>query len=155
MKAEKGFFDALFDREMLDKLFPPERTDQFFDALLGDAAEGAYDIRLAYKGLQESRLNFELELHQRPGKCLVCSLTYGLPTVFSRHPVINIQGVVDQIARHVDGRGLQRDGRDPWADAAAGPWGEPRIFHPNCMWSRWSSISNDSRRARVVRKGRV
>ena len=105
MKAEKGFFDALFDREMLDKLFPPERTDQFFDALLGDAAEGAYDIRLAYKGLQESRLNFELELHQRPGKCLVCSLTYGLPTVFSRHPVINIQGVVDQIARHVDGRG--------------------------------------------------
>jgi len=98
-------FDALFDPETLSRMFPPERADQFFDALLGDADEGAYDIRLAYKGMQENRLTFDIELHQRPGKCLVCSLTYGLPTVFSRHPVIDIQGVVDQIALHMEGNG--------------------------------------------------
>jgi len=105
MNSNNEFFDALFDQETLDQMFPPERADQFFDALLGDAEEGAYDIRLAYKGMQNSRLAFDIELHQRPGKCLVCSLTYGLPTVFSRHPVINIQGVVDQISRKMDGQG--------------------------------------------------
>ena len=35
---------------------------------------------------------------QRPGKCLACNLTYGLPQVFSRHPIINIQGVADDVA---------------------------------------------------------
>ncbi len=106
MNSDKNrSFDALFDQETLSNMFPPERADQFFDALLGNADEGAYDIRLAYKGMQESRLTFDIELHQRPGKCLVCSLTYGLPTVFSRHPVIDIQGFVDQIARHMEGHG--------------------------------------------------
>ena len=105
MNRDKVFFDTLFNQETLDQMFPPERADQFFDALLGDAEEGAYDIRLVFKGAQEGRLTFDIELHQRPGKCLVCSLTYGLPTVFSRHPVINIQGVVDQISRKMDGDG--------------------------------------------------
>lgn len=105
MSSDKAFFDALFNRETLSRLFPPERADQFFDALLGDPDEGAYDMRLAYKGMQENRLNFDIELHQRPGKCLVCSLTYGLPTVFSRHPVIDIQGVVDAISERIDGEG--------------------------------------------------
>lgn len=103
MTADNDLFNALFDRETLDEMFPSERADAFFDALLGDAAEGAYDIRLAYKGMKDNRLNFDLELHQRQGKCLVCSLTYGLPTVFSRHPVIDIQSVVDQVAGHIQG----------------------------------------------------
>ncbi len=94
----------LFTPEKLRDLFPADRADRFFDALLGDPAEGAYDIRLAYNGLKDGKLLFALELHQRPGKCLACNLTYGLPTVFSRHPVIDIQGVVDGIAKLLDGR---------------------------------------------------
>ena len=39
-------FDSILTQEFLDELLPPERSDQFFDALYGDASEGAYDIRL-------------------------------------------------------------------------------------------------------------
>jgi hypothetical protein len=35
-------------------------------------------------------------LIQRPAKCLVCSLTYGLPNVFDRLPVIHVKGLVDK-----------------------------------------------------------
>ena len=34
----------IFSRTTLRELFPQERTDAFFDALFGDASEGAYDI---------------------------------------------------------------------------------------------------------------
>ncbi|MDH3394308.1 MAG: pancreas/duodenum homeobox protein 1, partial [Desulfobulbaceae bacterium] len=73
--------------------------DQFFEALFGDASEGAYDISLAFIEHRpaDNTLLFELHLSQRPGCCLACNLTHGLPTVFTRHPVINIQGVVDEI----------------------------------------------------------
>ncbi|MBI5062556.1 MAG: pancreas/duodenum homeobox protein 1 [Desulfatitalea sp.] len=98
-------FAELFTADKLQELFPAERADRFFDALLGDPKEGAYDIRLAYDGFREGQLRFSLELHQRPRKCLACNLTYGLPSVFSRHPIIDIQGVVDAIAKLLDGRG--------------------------------------------------
>jgi hypothetical protein len=104
-KTDAHGFAELFTREKLDQLFPAERADMFFDALLGDPAEGAYDIRLAFSEFKDGQLVFELELHQRPRKCLACNLTYGLPTVFARHPVIDIQGVVDGICRLIDGRG--------------------------------------------------
>jgi hypothetical protein len=39
----------------------------------------------------------EIRLKERPGKCLACNLTYGLPQVFSRHPVINMKGLVHGI----------------------------------------------------------
>jgi hypothetical protein len=42
-------------------------------------------------------LTLEFHLTQRPGKCLACNLTYGLPTVFSKHPVINIKEIVKKI----------------------------------------------------------
>jgi hypothetical protein len=42
-------------------------------------------------------LSFELQLHERPEKCLACNLTYGLPEVFSRHPLLNIKGMVEKI----------------------------------------------------------
>ncbi len=87
----------IFTPEALNKLFPPERSNDFFDALFGDASEGSYDIKLAFKGHAGDTLNFELELHERPGKCLACNLTYGLPEVFGRHPVINVSGLVDEI----------------------------------------------------------
>jgi hypothetical protein len=105
MKTDNTTFTALFSREKLDELLPTERADQFFEALLGDADEGAYDIRLGFKEFKSGRLHFELQLHQRPRKCLACNLTYGLPNVFSRHPVIDIQGLVDGIGTLLDGQG--------------------------------------------------
>jgi hypothetical protein len=89
----------IFSKENLDGLFPKDRADDFFDALYGDASEGAYDISLELKGAKGDILQFEFHLEQRPGKCLACNLTYGLPKVFSRHPVINISGLVNGIVR--------------------------------------------------------
>lgn len=87
----------LFSQEFLDTLMPPERSDQFFEALYGDASDGAYDIRLEFISAKPTRVVLAFNLTQRPGKCLVCSLTYGLPNVFTRHPLINIKGMVDKI----------------------------------------------------------
>lgn len=99
---------TIFTKEVLQELLPPESSDAFFDALYGDANEGAYDISLAFKNydLRKQVLTFELQLHERPEKCLACNLTYGLPEVFARHPLINIQGMVDKITALLDG-GLQ------------------------------------------------
>ncbi len=80
----------LFSPTYLDELFPPARTNEFFEALFGDAEEGAYDIRLRFEGHKGSELDFAFHLQQRPGKCLACNLTYGLPQVFSRHPLLAV-----------------------------------------------------------------
>ena len=92
----------LFTPECLEKIFPSEKTDAFFEALFGDTEEGAYDIRLVLdqegNNSLDGELAFYFELHQRPGRCLVCSLTYGLPQVFERHPIINLKGVVAGLA---------------------------------------------------------
>jgi hypothetical protein len=105
MKTDANDYARIFSREKLDQLFPAERADMFFDALLGDPEDGAYDIRLAFNDFKEGKLLFELELHQRPSKCLACNLTYGLPTVFARHPVIDMKGLVGDICRMLDGSG--------------------------------------------------
>lgn len=89
--------DALFTPETLQQLFPKERSNDFFDALFGDASEGAYDIELVYNGSDGKSINLELRLHERPGCCLACNLTQGLPEVFTRHPVINVAGVVEAV----------------------------------------------------------
>lgn len=94
----------LFGADTLTTLFPPERAHDFFDALFGDAEEGAYDIRLAYSSQTGNTLTLNLELHERPGRCLACNLTYGLPEVFGRHPVINIKGLVEEINTLLAGR---------------------------------------------------
>ena len=88
---------SIFSQEKLDGIFPPDRSNEFFDALFGDPDEGAYDIRLAFDRAENNRLHFNFELHQRPGKCLACNLTHGLPKVFERHPIINVRGLVAQI----------------------------------------------------------
>ena len=95
----------LFTKEVLNDLLPPHRSDEFFEALYGDPGEGAYDISLAFKEYDSSGkvLTFELQLNERPGKCLVCNLTYGLPEVFSRHPLININGIVKKIEKILGG----------------------------------------------------
>ncbi len=91
--------DRMVTQEFLDTLLPAEKSDQFFEALYGDAADGAYDIRLELVSICQNRIVLAFNLTQRPGKCLVCSLTYGLPTVFSRHPLINIKGMVDKMGK--------------------------------------------------------
>jgi len=91
-------YGEIFTDDLLLTIFPEERADAFFEALFGDAEEGSYDIALAYVGDSGSGFDFEMKLSQRPGKCLACNLTYGLPEVFSRHPIINVQGVADAVA---------------------------------------------------------
>lgn len=93
----------IFTADAVKRLFPDDRADQFFDALLGDAMEGAYDILLEFKEHTANELRFEFHLKRRPEKCLVCSLTYGLPEVFSRHRIININGLVEDIDKLIDG----------------------------------------------------
>jgi hypothetical protein len=102
----KNSHTDLFTPEVLSRIFPPERADQFFEAIFGDSSEGAYDVNLVFKGYfsDQNKLQFELQLNERPGKCLTCSLTYGLPEVFSVHPVINVKGLVKEIERLLGGR---------------------------------------------------
>ncbi len=88
---------SVLTAESLATIFPKERTNDFFEALFGDANEGSYDIELAYREFDSSTLIMELLLHERPNCCLACNLTQGLPQVFSRHPVINITGVVREL----------------------------------------------------------
>ena len=89
--------EKIATQDFLDSLLPPEKSDQFFEALYGDASEGAYDIRLECISAASDQIVLGFNLTQRPGKCMVCSLTYGLPTVFQRHPLINIKGMVSKI----------------------------------------------------------
>lgn len=105
MIMDNKTLQTVFTEEELTSLFPPQRTIDFFEALFGDNSEGAYDVKLRFGGLQRqnSTLEFFLDLHERPGSCLVCSLTYGLPEVFSRHPVINIKGLVKDIEQKLGG----------------------------------------------------
>jgi hypothetical protein len=37
------------------------------------------------------------------GKCLACNLTYGLPKVFSRHPTLDVEGLVKKFRHFLDG----------------------------------------------------
>ncbi len=97
--------EALFTSEALLKIFPESRTNDFFEALFGDANEGSYDIELAYRDMDEKDLIFEILLHERPNCCLACNLTQGLPQVFSRHPVINVESIVKDIDELIGERG--------------------------------------------------
>ncbi len=96
---ESNKIESVITDEFLQELFPPEKADDFFEALYGGAETGAFDILLKSVGYNESRnaLHIEFRLRERPGKCLACNLTYGLPQVFSRHPVINLEGIVKKI----------------------------------------------------------
>ena len=87
----------LFDEQQMKKIFPDSISDQFFEALFGDPEEGAYDIHLVFDKQEHNLLKFHFELASRPDKCLRCSLTYGLPEVFIRHPIINLKGLAEEI----------------------------------------------------------
>lgn len=94
---EQSELASVFTQDFLDKLVPLNLSDQFFEALYGDASEGAYDIRLEFVSADIAQIVLCFALGQRPDKCLACSLTYGLPNVFSRHPLININGMINKI----------------------------------------------------------
>ncbi len=89
--------EAVFTPDFCNLLLPEGIADRFFDAMYGDAADGAYNIHLEFVSAEGSRIELSFVLVQRPGKCLVCSLTYGLPTVFTRHPQINLKGIIKKI----------------------------------------------------------
>ncbi len=92
-------FKHLFTPPLLLEMFPTDRSNQFFEALYGDIEEGVYDISLEYEGYspQDQALHFLFKLTERPGKCLACHLTYGLPEVFARHPLIGVAELVKEI----------------------------------------------------------
>ena len=101
----------VFNQDNLKKLFPRERADRFFEALFGDSTEGAFDISLGFVKQTSNSLQFEFHLAQRPGRCLACNLTAGLPVVFSRHPVINVKGLAEQIDQLLAGQSRCTDWR--------------------------------------------
>jgi len=92
----------IFTPACLDDVFPPSKTNAFFEALFGDAEEGAYDIRLRFKDATAQELHFEFHLLQRPGMCLACNLTYGLPQVFSRHPLLAVGKTAQALCEKID-----------------------------------------------------
>ena len=93
--------DQIFNPANLDEIFPPSITDAFFEAMFGDAEEGAYDIRLRFEGQGPKELRFAFHLMQRPGMCLACNLTYGLPQVFTRHPLLAVGKLAQTLAGQV------------------------------------------------------
>lgn len=106
--------DQIKDKEVLierhlEALFPLEKSNDFFEAFYGGSEDSHFDIRLAFEGVKNSKLIFSFHLVQRPGKCLACNMTYGLPHVLARHPIININGLVQDIASllGIDSSGLK------------------------------------------------
>ncbi|WP_045219126.1 hypothetical protein [Desulfonatronum thioautotrophicum] len=99
---QSDHYQTIFTPEWLEQTFPAQRSLDFFEALYGDADEAAFDIKLAFDRAASGNLYFQFQLVQRPGKCLACNLTYGLPSVFTRHPVINMSGLVADIASAMD-----------------------------------------------------
>lgn len=96
---EKDVIRQIISDEFLEELFPEGRADEFFEAIYGGVEDGAFDIALKFCGFDEKRreLFLEYRLTERPGKCMACSLTRGLPSVFERHPIIDINGSVRRI----------------------------------------------------------
>jgi hypothetical protein len=92
--------DVITD-DFLKGLFPPGRDNEFFEALYGGAEAGAFDITLHTNGFDSASnmLHLEFRLTERPGMCMACNLTYGLPEVFKRHPVINARGIAEEIEK--------------------------------------------------------
>ena len=101
--AEKDI-SILFSPDSMAKLFSKDRTDRFFEALYGSAEDGDYDIEFAFKSYYHAELQFEFQLREKPVRCLRCNVTYGLPQDFTRHPVIDIKGLVKDINHLLDRR---------------------------------------------------
>ncbi|MFO7963169.1 MAG: pancreas/duodenum homeobox protein 1 [Desulfobacterales bacterium] len=101
---EEKPFSLIFDSQCLNEILPISVADRFFEAIYGDVSEGAYDIRLGFDRHRDNRLEFSFQLIKRPEKCLICSYTYGLPNVFSKHPIIDVNGIVEKIGKRLGSR---------------------------------------------------
>jgi hypothetical protein len=104
--------NELIQEEKLKELFPTGRDDEFFDAFYGGSEDGAFDIFFSFDSYRpdNSELIFGFNLKERPGKCMACNLTYGLPSVFEKSPIINlkriINGINEMIAPHYEINGF-------------------------------------------------
>ncbi len=88
--------EAFFTPETLEELLPREQVEAFFEAFyFGE--EPAYDLALGFGGIQGNVLRLELLLKARPGQCLACNLTWGLPEVFARHPMLDLAGMIKRL----------------------------------------------------------
>ncbi len=88
----------MLSEEKVKGLLPRERIEAFFEAFyFGE--EPAYDLELGLGHFDPERkiLRLELRLKARPGRCLACNLTWGLPEVFKRHPALDLAGVVSRL----------------------------------------------------------
>ncbi len=88
----------MLSEEKVKGLLPREQIEAFFEAFyFGE--EPAYDLELGLGVFDPERkiLRLELRLKARPGRCLACNLTWGLPEVFKRHPALNLAGVVSRL----------------------------------------------------------
>ncbi len=92
----------MFSREVLQKALPRERIEAFLEAFyFGE--EPAYDMELAFGHFdsQEKLLTLEIRLRARPGQCLACNLTWGLPRVFRQHPLLDLASTVKTVEAHL------------------------------------------------------
>ncbi len=88
----------IFTAENLQKLLPPERVEAFFEAFyFGE--EPAYHLKLGAGRVSPDRIHLELHLEARPGKCLACNLTWGLPQVLEKHPLLNLPQTVEELEK--------------------------------------------------------
>ena len=62
---------SLFPDEVLVELFPEERSNDFFEALFGDASEGAYDIKLRYHTYDKNTQIMQFNLDCVNGRAVV------------------------------------------------------------------------------------
>src|SRR6056297_3898465 len=54
--------ESIFTEQALAELFPESRTNEFFEALFGDAEEGSYTITLKFEKAGKNTLRFLYEL---------------------------------------------------------------------------------------------
>ncbi len=97
------------DETLIRSLLPKEKIEEFFEAFyFGE--EPAYELELGLRGWEPEKrlLTLELRLKARPGKCLACNLTSGLPEVFKRHPILNLAKVAEEAVKKLgDGYELE------------------------------------------------
>ena len=76
---------TVLTKENLEKIFPRQRANDFFEALFGDADEGAYDIELAYREHNGSTLVMDLLLR----RLLDLGIRLARPGEFSERAFLN------------------------------------------------------------------
>jgi len=91
--------NELIQEDKLNELFPKGKDNEFFEAFYGGLEDGAFDINFSFESYNpdNSELVFGFNLKERPGKCMACNLTYGLPAVFEKSPIINLKAIINGI----------------------------------------------------------